>query len=126
MATTGKQLFRNQHGKRCTYGAADDPNGLFTFLRTVVLQWGATDRGLADSLAGVGIDIESAMPDVEEDFLRLLGDLLRAGQKAGTARRDVDVRDVKAILSGCLAMLAAKPDAAELLTDVVLDGLRGG
>ena len=40
---------------------------LFTFLRTVVLQWGATDRGLADALAGVGIDIESAMPDVEED-----------------------------------------------------------
>ena len=106
--------------------AAEDPDGLFTFLRTVVLQWGATDRGLADSLAGVGIDIESAMPDVEEDFLRLLGDLLRAGQKAGTVRRDVDVRDVKAILSGCLAMLAAKPDAAELLTDVVLDGLRGG
>ena len=60
------------------------------------------------------------------DFLRLLGDLLRAGQKAGAVRRDVDVRDVKAILSGCLAMLAAKPDAAELLTDVVLDGLRGG
>ena len=104
--------------------SAEDPDALFTFLRTVVLQWGATDRGLADSLAGVGIDIESAMPDVEEDFLRLLGDLLRAGQKAGTVRRDVDVRDVKAILSGCLAMLAAKPDAAERLTEVVLDGLR--
>ena len=52
---------------------ADDPDALFTFLRSVVLQWGATDRGLADSLAGVGIDIETAMPDVEEDFLRLLG-----------------------------------------------------
>ena len=109
-----------------TLAETDDPNGLFTFLRTVVLQWGATDRGLADSLAGVGIDIESAMPDIEEDFLRLLGDLLRTGQNAGTVRRDVDVRDVKAILSGCLAMLAAKPDAAELLTEVVLDGLRAG
>ena len=101
-------------------------DGLFTFLRTVVLQWGATDRGLADSLAGIGIDIESAMPDLEEDFLGLLADLLRAGQKAGTVRPDVDVRDVKAILSGCLAMLAAKPDAAERLTEVVLDGLRAG
>ena len=27
---------------------------LFTFLRSVVLQWGATDQGLADSLAGAG------------------------------------------------------------------------
>jgi hypothetical protein len=51
---------------------------------------------------------------------------LRTGQNAVTVRRDVDVRDVKAILSGCLAMLAAKPDAAELLTEVVLDGLRAG
>ncbi len=51
-------------------------------------------------------------------------DLLRAGQKAGTVRRDVDVPDVKAILSGCLAMQAANPDAADRLTEVVLDGLR--
>ncbi len=107
-----------------TLASADDPDALFTFLRSVVLQWGATDRGLADSLAGVGIDIESAMPAVEEDFLRLLGDLLRAGQKAGTVRRDVDVPDVKAILSGCLAMQSTNPDAADRLTEVVLDGLR--
>ena len=103
---------------------AEDPDALLTFLRSVVLQWGATDRGLADSLAGVGIDIETAMPDLEEDFLRLLADLLRAGQKAGTVRRDIDVPDVKAILGGCLAMQAANPDAAERLTEVVFDGLR--
>ena len=47
----------------------------------MVLQWGATDRGLAEALAGVGIDIETAMPDVEEDFLGMLDDLLRAGQR---------------------------------------------
>ena len=38
--------------------AATIPAELFVFLRTVVLQWGAADRGLADSLAGVGIDIK--------------------------------------------------------------------
>src|ERR1700729_822128 len=36
---------------------------LFTFLRSMVLQWGATDRGLTDALAGYGIDIETAMPE---------------------------------------------------------------
>ena len=48
----------------------DDPGeALFIFLRSMVLQWGATDRGLADALAGVGIDVEAAMPEAEEAFL---------------------------------------------------------
>ena len=44
------------------------------------------------------------MPDAEDAFLGLLGDLLRAAQKAGTVRRDVDVPDVKAIVVGAQAM----------------------
>ncbi|MDT5300735.1 MAG: hypothetical protein QOG79_3977 [Mycobacterium sp.] len=104
--------------------ASGDPGeALFTFLRAVVL-WGATDRGLAEALAGVGIKIEDAVPDLEEAFLGLLGELLRAAQKAGTVRRDVDVRDVKTILVGAQAMQAYKPDAAARLVEVVLDGLR--
>ena len=67
---------------------SDGPGeALFTFLRSMVLQWGATDRGLADALAGFGIDIASAAPDAEEAFLAVLGELLRAAQQAGTARK---------------------------------------
>lgn len=98
--------------------------GLFEFMRSMVLQWGATDQGLTEALAGVGIDISTAMPEVEADFLAMLGDLLRAGQKAGTVRPDVAVRDVKAILTGASAMQAAYPDTAERVTEVLLDGLR--
>ena len=97
---------------------------LFSFLRSLVLQWGATDRGLAEALAGVGIDIATAMPDAEAEFLGMLDDLLQAGQKAGTVRRDLDVRDVKTILAGAQAMQAANADAAARLTEVFLDGLR--
>jgi AcrR family transcriptional regulator len=97
---------------------------LCRLLRSMVLQWGATDRGLADALAGVGIDIKAAVPEAEEAFLGLLGELLRAAQMAGTVRRDVDVSDVKAIVVGCQAMQADTPDAAQRLTEVVLDGLR--
>ncbi|BBX64993.1 TetR family transcriptional regulator [Mycobacterium saskatchewanense] len=97
---------------------------LFTFLRRTVLRWGATDRGLADALAGLGIDIETVAPDAEEAFLDVLGDLLRAAQEAGTARRDVGVREVKALLVGCQAMEAYNPALAEQVTDVVIDGLR--
>ncbi len=73
---------------------------------------------------GIGIDIKTAMPAAEEAFLGILGELLEAAQAAGTARGDVDVADVKAILAGCLALQAAKPEAADRLTEVVLDGLR--
>jgi AcrR family transcriptional regulator len=109
---------------RALLDAGDPGEGLFTFLRAMVLQWGATDRGLAEALAGFGIDIKTAMPEAEDDFLGLVSDLLRAAQKAGTVRGDVDVLDVKAIIVGCLAMQGANPDAGERLTEVVLDGLR--
>jgi AcrR family transcriptional regulator len=109
---------------RALLGADDPGEALFTFLRSMVLQWGATDRGLAEALAGFGLDIKTAMPEAEDDFLSLLNDLLRAAQNAGTVRGDVDVPDVKAILVGCQAMQAANPDAAKRLTEVVLDGLR--
>ena len=109
---------------RTRLDAGDPGEALFDFLRSMVLQWGATDQGLAEALAGVGIDIATAMPDVEADFLGMLNDLLRAGQKAGTVRGDIGVRDVKAILVGASAMQATYPDQAERLTEVFLDGLR--
>jgi AcrR family transcriptional regulator len=97
---------------------------LFSFLRSLVLQWGATDRGLADALAGFGIDIASAAPDAEEAFLALLSELLRAAQQAGTARNDLGLREVKTILVGCQAMEAYNSAVAARVTDVVVDGLR--
>src|SRR6476619_2545133 len=55
-----------------TKGAGE---ALFSFLRSMVLDWGATDQGLVDALAGAGVDIKSAAPDAEEAFLGLIGDL---------------------------------------------------
>jgi AcrR family transcriptional regulator len=104
--------------------SAGPGEAFFSFLRSLVLQWGATDRGLADALAGFGIDIASAAPDAEEAFLALLGELLRAAQHAGTARDDLGVREVKTILIGCQAMEAYDSALAERVTDVVVGGLR--
>lgn len=97
---------------------------LFGYLRTLVLQWGARDRGLVDALAGLGIDLDSAAPAAEEAFLEMLGALLAAAQRAGTARPDIGVREVKALLVGCQAMEAYNSELAERVTDVVIDGLR--
>jgi AcrR family transcriptional regulator len=104
---------------------SDEPGeALFIFLRSMVLQWGATDRGLAEALAGLGIDIAQAAPDAEDAFLALLGELLRAAQEAGTARKDIGVREVKSILVGCQAMEAYNSALADRVTEVVVDGLR--
>ena len=104
---------------------SDEPGeALFIFLRSMVLQWGARDRGLAEALAGLGIDIAQAAPDAEDAFLALLGELLRAAQEAGTARQDIDVREVKSILVGCQAMEAYNSALADRVTEVVVDGLR--
>jgi AcrR family transcriptional regulator len=101
---------------------ADKPGeALFTFLRAAV-EWSATNRGLVDALAGSGNEVKEA----EEQFKDLLGELLRAAQDAGTARKDVGVADVKALMVGLQAMQSYNDDAAERLTEVVLDGLRAG
>jgi len=99
---------------------------LFAFLHSMVLQWGATDRGLVEALAGLGIDINGSVPEAEQDFLSLLAELLRAAQDAGTARQDVGVPEVKALLVGCQAMQGYNAEIAERVTEVALDGLRGG
>ncbi|MCT7658596.1 TetR/AcrR family transcriptional regulator [Mycobacterium deserti] len=97
---------------------------LVVFLRSLVLQFGATDRGLKDALSGAGVDVETVSRETEDAFKGVLRGLLEAGQNVGAVRRDVDADDVKALLVGCLEMQAANPPAAERLTDVVLDGLK--
>lgn len=101
---------------------------LFAFFRMMVLEWGATDQGLVDALAGMGVDIESIAesiaPDAEDAFLGLLGELLAAAQRAGAVRPDVDVPEIKALMVGCQAMQGYDRARAERVTGVVIDGLR--
>ncbi|WP_205875711.1 TetR/AcrR family transcriptional regulator [Mycobacterium camsae] len=104
---------------------SDGPGqALFTFLRSMVLEWGAADRGLVEALAGIGIDVSTAVPHAEAQFLSMLAELLDAAQQAGTARPDVGAPEVKTLLVGCQAMQGYNADLAQRVTDVALDGLR--
>lgn len=47
-----------------------------------------------------------------------------AAQKAGAARPDIGVPEVKALLVGCQAMQSYNSELAERTVNVVLDGLR--
>jgi AcrR family transcriptional regulator len=118
-AVIADQMQRIIDAGRALLEAEKPGEALFTFLRAAV-EWSATNRGLVDALADSGNEVK----DAEEQFKDLLGALLRAAQDAGTARKDVGVADVKALMVGLQAMHSYSDDAAERLRDVVLNGLR--
>lgn len=124
VAVVADRLRRIVDDGRALLREVDEGEALFTFLRSMVLQWGATDRGLVDALAGLGIDVGVVAPAAEQEFLALLGDLLSAAQRAGTVRRDVSVPELKTLMVGCQAMQSYNDGLADRVTGVVLDGLR--
>ena len=98
-------------------------DALFSFLATMVNE-GATDQGLVDTMAGIGFDLADVAPDAEQRFLTVLGDLLARAQGAGEVRGDIGVGDIKALLVGCQAMQRYSGDAD--VTDRVLAVVRDG
>ena len=118
LAVIADQMQRIIDGAYALLESGNPGEALFTFLRAAV-EWSATNRGLVDSMAGADVEVKD-----EGKFLELLGELLRAAHAAGTVRKDVGVADVKALMVGLQAMRSYNDDAAERLTEVVLDGLR--
>ncbi len=113
MVTSGRDLLQS----------AEPGEALHSFIKSMVIE-GAVDLGLAQAMAGYGIDVNVAAPRAEAEFLGLLGDLLAAAQQGGTARPDVTVPETKALIVGAQAMQGYNPGVAERVTDIVLDGLR--
>ncbi|WP_422742432.1 TetR/AcrR family transcriptional regulator [Mycobacterium sp. WMMD1722] len=103
--------------------AADPATALFDFVQETV-RTGAVDHGMVEALSGYGIDLDCAAPGAEAAFLGVLGDLLAAGQRAGTVRADVGVAEVKALLTMCKASQSQGDAVADRLTAVIMDGLR--
>lgn len=108
---------------RALLASSEPGEALYTFIKVMVTE-GAADMSLAQAMAGYGIDVNVVAPEAESEFLGLLGDLLTAGQGAGTVRPDVTVPEAKALLVGAQAMQGYNPDVAERVTDIVLEGLR--
>jgi AcrR family transcriptional regulator len=102
--------------------SGDPGEALFSFLRSLVLKWGATDVGLKAALAGS--DIKIRIKGVRDAFLGLVDELLRAAQQAGTARPDVNATHVKTLIVGCQAMHTYNNKASKQAIAVVFDGLR--
>ncbi len=115
-----RRIVDHAHGLLVTRGPAE---ALFAFLHDMV-RTGATDQGLADSLAGYGMDLETAAPGAEATFLGALGELLTAAQQAGTARADVGVPEIKALLVVCKTAQLYGEHVSDRVAGVIEDGLR--
>jgi AcrR family transcriptional regulator len=93
--------------------AADaDPGAAFFEFFAVMVEAGATNRGLAEGLAGAGFDVEAAASGAEQDLMGVWRELLHRAQEAGAVRDGVDIADVKALMVGCLARDGLGGDAA--------------
>ncbi|TNC28635.1 TetR/AcrR family transcriptional regulator [Amycolatopsis alkalitolerans] len=103
---------------------ATSPNAgaaFFDFFAATV-RGSATKLELVDALAELGIHPDDAVAPIAEEVTEALAALLQQAQRAGSVRRDVDVRDVIALLAGASQARRYAPDDRPL--DVILDGLR--
>lgn len=98
-------------------------DALYAFLRQMA-QSSAADHGLFDALAGYGFDVAAATSSAEAEFLLVLDELLTAAQSAGTARVDVGVPEVKALLLVCKSSSDYGVEVSNRVTNVIIDGLR--
>ncbi|WP_371781144.1 TetR/AcrR family transcriptional regulator [Streptosporangium subroseum] len=81
---------------------AQDPGAAFFELFAMLVEAGATDRGLAEGFAGVGFDMDAAALRAGYDVVGVMRELLVRAQRAGAVRADLDVADVKALMMGCV------------------------
>jgi AcrR family transcriptional regulator len=98
-----------------------DPAAAFFGFFSVMVEELATDRGLGDALAGAGIDLEATVAGSGQDVTGMLGAMLAEAQRAGPVRPDVDLADVKALMTSCLD---ADPRLRRRRVEVVCAGLR--
>jgi AcrR family transcriptional regulator len=91
----------------------------FTFFADLVAE-GTANKGLAEALAGTGFNLDAVASNVEHNVMGRMSDLLVRAQQAGAVRSDVDIDDVKALVTGCLAR---DPSARERMISITRAGL---
>ncbi|MDL4813938.1 TetR/AcrR family transcriptional regulator [Actinomadura opuntiae] len=82
-------------------GGADDPGEQFYGFLMWVVERAMFNHALCDALA-LEEGIKAFAVGLEEEFNEALEVLLRRAQDAGQVRADVDIRDVRALMAGCM------------------------
>ncbi len=102
---------------------APDPGEAFYEFFTYLVEQTAANKALYSALSErAGLDL-APTSDIGHELNEVQGDLLVRAQRSGAVRSDIDVSDLKALISGALAMQqhGASP---ELMLAILCDGLR--
>lgn len=111
-------------GQAASLARSGDPGGAFFEFFALIVAEGAANRGMADALAGACFDLDAAARRDGIDVMGTLRDLLTRAQHAGAVRGDIDVGDVKALVSGCLARTPdGDPAARDRMVSIATRGL---
>jgi AcrR family transcriptional regulator len=106
-----------------------DPGRAFSAFFERLAREGARKRDLVEALAHDGIHLKLGDSPILRALSDILAELLGRAQRAGAVRRDINVDDVVAVLTGAAyAMCHSRADDARTrrLLAVMFDGLRAG
>jgi AcrR family transcriptional regulator len=105
---------------------ADDPGEAFFGFCLGLAQRGTDNRGLAEILAGAGVDAQARIAAGTAELDHALSHLVRRAQAAGRLRTDLAVPEILALLSAVhtAADRTADSGTAPRLMAVICDGLR--
>lgn len=106
---------------------AEDPGEAFFGFCLGMVERGAKNRGLAEILAGVGIDAKARIAAETEQLDRALERLVERAQDSGQVRADVGIADVRALLNSIHTAAEREQGDGQMalrMMTVICDGLR--
>lgn len=104
----------------------DACEALFGVLRNM-MAGNAAKKDFIDALASTGFDVMRAIGEIKKELHATLELLLKRAQRAKKIRKDIDIKELMALLMGALGGLermGIDAKARERLMCVLLDGLR--
>jgi AcrR family transcriptional regulator len=101
---------------------ADDPGGAFFRFFTHVIEEAVLNKALYEALSEAA-GVETVVGELGKQLVAAQGVLLARAQRAGALRKDVDAGDLKALVTGCVAMESQGMVSGRMIA-IVCDGLR--
>jgi len=88
---------------------------------------GMSNRGIAEALSGVGVDLQAKIAAATTDMHNAMEEVLIRAQRDDAVRGDVTIQEVKALFAGIHLAAELQPDDPQLprrLMAIICDGLR--
>lgn len=116
------QRVRDLADEAKTHTQAGDPTAAFMEALAIVVDRGAASHALADRLRAESGDIDAAVAEPVAELRSTLQKLLGRAQRAGGVRRDLDPRNLDAVLAAA-HVLKVHPSGGDHLVQLLVNAL---